>query len=219
MNVIPARRILAAACALFAIAGSRAAEEPATFTWENGTNPDISDVVRVGNRAVDHYARSFLIEVKRMLGDTAPALAVSKLHLKDYQIPAPNPGEPIITAIKRTSLNLRNPANAPDAAEIAALELVRSSLENGDDLPKLLLQKVAKPGQPVEWRIYQPLGVSAQCMVCHGASDSIDADVKAALQTHYPDDKAVDYKQGAWRGLFQVSVVRAPAKPPAKPKP
>lgn len=51
---------------------------------------------------------------------------------------------------------------------------------------------------------YQPAqAVETVCMNCHAAS--VSADVEAALNDKYPDDKARGYTLGQIRGAFSLS--------------
>ena len=192
------------------------AAEPAAsdsgMVWVEENDPAAADIRRVGEQAMDAVGRTFLVEVRRETAASVAA-AVDKLHLKDYKPPASAAGQPVITAVRHTSLRLRNPANAPDAADLSALDLIKQKLDNGDDVPHLLVQKLTTPGQPVEWRVYQPLGLAKQCVVCHGPADEIEPAVSAALKAKYPGDKATDYSTGDWRGIFRISLLSAADAP------
>jgi cytochrome c5 len=104
-------------------------------------------------------------------------------------------------------VHVRNPANAPDAADRAALDQIKDQLEQGEPVAKVIVQKVTRPGQPAEWRVYRPLVVIKQCLVCHGESATLAPGVLDALKVFYPHDTAVDYKEGDWRGLLRVTIV------------
>jgi hypothetical protein len=118
-------------------------------------------------------------------------------------------GMPRITGVKRTSLRLRNPANAPDAAESLALARVEKDLASGI-LPKVLVQRVDRAGEKTEWRVYRPVGVAQQCVTCHGPPESLAPGLRARLAERYPTDQATGYSVGQWRGLIRVSVAEAP---------
>lgn len=135
------------------------------------------------------------------------------MHLKNYKLPAATPGQPAVTAIKRTSLRVRNPANTPDIADRAALETIARQIERGDPVSSLLVQQVSLPGQPAEWRVYRPMVVLRQCLDCHGADSTLAFGVADALQALYPTDTATGYRPGEWRGLIRVSIVE-PAQQP-----
>jgi Protein of unknown function (DUF3365) len=91
--------------------------------------------------------------------------------------------------VGRSSLRLRNPANAapPWVAEWLTAQGERPvagfSRLDGD---------VA--------RVLKPLTVEAPCLTCHGPAEGIPAEVKALLASRYPADAAVGYAVGDLRG-------------------
>ncbi|MEJ1973518.1 MAG: DUF3365 domain-containing protein [Lacunisphaera sp.] len=108
------------------------------------------------------------------------------LHLKNLELPKPVAGQPAITAVKRTSLMLRDPRNAPDAADAAALEKIHQQLMNDEKPDAMIFQRVDRPNQPTEWRVYRPIATSKSCLVCHGDPEKFRPEVKAALNHLYP---------------------------------
>ena len=104
--------------------------------------------------------------------------------------------------IKRTTLKYRNPANAPDDLETAALHYFTSKLHETDSLPSHYVQRVSTE----EFRYYQPLIVNQLCLQCHGNPGEIDPAVMQRLKMRYPEDRATGYASGELRGLIRVSV-------------
>lgn len=206
--------VLSLACFLAAFAAAQAADAanpPHAFV--NPDEPLVAGIRQTGERVVDHVGSALLMEVRRVMANTAPALAIGKLHLKDYKLPATAPGQPVVTAIRRTSLQVRNPANAPDAADLAALERIQGQLEEGDAVDEVIVQRVTFPGQPPEWRIYRPLVTLKQCLDCHGKPGALAPGVADTLKVFYPTDEALNYRAGSWRGLIRVSLIE-PVKMP-----
>ncbi len=183
-----------------------------SHTFIDPADPAVSEVRRLGEWTLDRAGVMMQAEVRRVLADTAPAMAIGMMHLKDYKLPATAPDKPAVTGLRRTSLHVRNPANAPDAADRAALDLIKEQLDQGEPVAKLLVQKVTRPGQPAEWRVYRPLVAMKQCLVCHGRAATLAPGVQDALKVFYPHDTAVDYEEGDWRGLMRVAIVVPAAK-------
>ena len=128
------------------------------------------------------------------------------------------PGQPRITAVKLTSLELRNPANRPDAADRAALEITNTALRDGSEVPGVLVQQLNRPGQPTEWRVYRPVTTMPLCLKCHGPTDELAPDVRAQLALKYPQDHATGYTAYKWRGVIRISLAAPePAKPNSAP--
>ncbi len=200
---------LSAASSSTVVIAAAAPAKPAPMTVEffEPTAPEAGDVPTVGDRAINSIGYSLVVESRSTVANQGAKAAIAKCHLKS--VPATGAvlqGVPRVTAYKRTSLRIRNPANAPDAAEEAALQRVQKELEAGNSAPKIMVQRVSHADGSKEWRIYRPVAVLAQCVTCHGPEDKIAEDVRAELKALYPDDKAIGYAAGEWRGLIRVTV-------------
>jgi len=104
--------------------------------------------------------------------------------------------------LKRTSLNYRNPANAPDEFEDVALRHFQHAIDEGGQAPASYVQRVSRE----EIRYYKPLFLGEPCLQCHGDPVSFDPGVREALAERYPADRATGYELGAFRGLIRVSL-------------
>ncbi len=119
---------------------------------------------------------------------------------------------PVITAeqsnargveIRRTSLKLRNPDNAPDAWERKILESFEARKTAGEDVRKIdHHERVVIEGKPV-FRYMKAIPTAEKpCTICHGKS--ISPELKAALDKAYPNDQARGFAAGDIRGAFSV---------------
>ncbi|MBA3848476.1 MAG: hypothetical protein C0502_00590 [Opitutus sp.] len=178
------------------------------FSWADLAEPAVAELAKSGERLIDRIGGSLMVEVERMLGTQGLETAVQTLHLRHLNPPRPVEGKPRVTEIKRTSFRVRNPRNAPDAADLAALEMIRGFLNSGEQPPKLLVQKVERADAPVEWRVYRPISVGPNCLLCHGPVESLQPQVRYLLERYYPEDKATGYNAYDWRGLIRVSYER-----------
>lgn len=106
--------------------------------------------------------------------------------------------------IKRTSLKVRNPRNAPDAFEREALERYERFRQQGS-MPSDEIRQDRVDGKPV-WRYTKPILMAASCIPCHGAEDELGEGVRRSLDEKYPDDKAVGYAVGDLRGIVSAVV-------------
>ncbi len=184
------------------------AQEPAKemkFAFVDPADPAVADLAKSGERLIDRVGGSLMVETDRVIATVGLEGAVAELHLKNLNPPKPVDGKPRVTEIRRTSLRIRNPRNAPDDADRAALEAIRSDLTSGTQPPKLLLQKVERPGAPIEYRVYRPISVAPSCLLCHGPADSLQPGVRNALERYYPEDKGTDYSAWDWRGVIRLS--------------
>ncbi len=107
--------------------------------------------------------------------------------------------------IKRTSFKIRNPQNAPDSLELKALQYFAQQLETQKALPSHYIQKIRTNGK-VRYRYYMPLKVAGLCVNCHGDPQHIPEKVKQELHRLYPNDKAVGYQVGDFRGVIRVEI-------------
>lgn len=110
-----------------------------------------------------------------------------------------------ILDLKRVTTRPRNPENAPDRIELAALDYFRSRIENGQDLPPSYIQK-ATSGSEVWFNFYKPVYTAGLCLTCHGEPDRMSEDVLTTIDELYPNDKATGYRNGDFRGLIKVSL-------------
>ena len=194
---------------------SPAAPGKPIFTWVEPTDPTVADIAKVGDKAIDHVGGSLIGEVNRVLAKNSPGAAVDILHLRNYTPPKTVAGQPIVTAVKRTSFRVRNPANAPDDGDQLALNLISDRMQEGLSMPDLLVQKVDHGALPTEWRVYRPIGVATRCLTCHGDKEQIPLEVQAVLELRYPQDQATGYTSNQWRGVIRISLEK-PVPPAAK---
>ena len=181
----------------------------AKFAFVDRGDPAVATIASTGFDEISRIGGLLVNQVNQVLVNDDIGSAVAAMHLKNLELPKPVAGKPAITAIKRTSLMIRDPQNAPDAADAAALELISQQLMDGEKPDSMLVQRVDRPGKPVEWRVYRPIATSKSCLVCHGDPAKFRPDVKAALDHLYPQDKAVDYQAQEYRGVIRVSLAEA----------
>ncbi len=218
---LPSLAALLCACALSTLVS--AADTPAppapavAAEFIDADSPAAAEVRALGERAINRLAVTLVNEVSVAVAKSGAENAVDVCHLKALPLTGEIlSGLPRITAVKRTSLRLRNPANAPDPAEQLALDRVQRDMEAGK-LPKVLVQRLdLAPGRQ-EWRVYRPIGIAPQCVTCHGPKESLAPELQARLAKTYPADNATGYTVGQWRGLIRVTVSDPPPPPPPPP--
>ena len=172
----------------------------AIYTFVDSADPAVAELAQYGYKVIEQIGGQLVGETTRELATKETHLAVSILHLKDLALPKPVAGKPTVTAVKRTSLMLRDPRNAPDGADTAALEKIHAQLMADQSPDKMLVLKTEMPGQPVEWRVYRPIASSKSCLACHGDPSKFGPGVKDALDRMYPEDKG--------RGLLRAGMAR-----------
>jgi hypothetical protein len=106
--------------------------------------------------------------------------------------------------IRRVSDRLRNPRNAPDAAERRELERMHA-LATAGDLPSEVIRVVERGGER-SLHLLRPIRIQPPCLACHGEPAAIAPEVRQILAERYPGDRAVGYAAGQLRGAISVRV-------------
>lgn len=101
--------------------------------------------------------------------------------------------------VRRTSLRVRNPLNAPDAYERAWLEKAERSKAT-----EAHAEVVETRDGGYELRYLSPIRVAKLCLPCHG--DELMPAVREAVRSRYPADQATGYQAGDLRGAISARV-------------
>lgn len=97
---------------------------------------------------------------------------------------------------KRTSLKLRNPANAPDSLEKEILKMYAQTLSKKP--------MVVKTSEGVKF--FTPIYIANVCLKCHGTPNQDIPDVTLiALNKLYPKDEAKNYQLYDIRGIWSIT--------------
>jgi len=98
--------------------------------------------------------------------------------------------------VGRTSLRLRNPANAPEPWQAVVLQQFDAA--PAGSAPAEHFERFGDNGA----RYLRAISVGGLCLACHG-TDLAD-DVRQQLDADYPHDRARGYRPGDVRGAFSV---------------
>lgn len=105
--------------------------------------------------------------------------------------------------VARTSLKVRNPANAPDAWERKVLESFEARRAQGENVKDLEHGEIVVENGKRSFRYMKAIQARGICLRCHGTN--IDRSVADALQKFYPHDQASGFKLGDIRGAFTIT--------------
>lgn len=141
-------------------------------------------------------------EVKQAVASGGPEAAIEVCHSKAPAIAA-ELGTKHGWSVGRTSLKIRNPANAPDAWEQAMLEKFAARKAAGEDPKGLEVAEVVQTAAGSELRYMKAIPTAGLCLNCHGAE--VPPGVESKLQAYYPEDQARGYQVGDLRGAFTLS--------------
>lgn len=107
-------------------------------------------------------------------------------------------------AIRRVSLNNRNPKAVPDAWERAVLEDFDRRAAAGESPATLEKGEVVSENGHEAYRYMKALPTVDLCLNCHGPQASLSPAVREKLAALYPQDKAVGYSKGQVRGAMTL---------------
>lgn len=107
-------------------------------------------------------------------------------------------------AIRRVSLNNRNPKAVPDAWERAVLEEFDRRAAAGEAPGTIEKGQVVTEDGRRSYRYMKALPTVEVCTSCHGAPEKLTPAVKEKLSALYPHDKAVGYTAGQIRGAITI---------------
>ena len=108
---------------------------------------------------------------------------------------------PGYVSVRRTALKTRNPNNKADTTDINVMQAYNKAIQDKTFDPKTAI-KVIKEGDTT--RVYKPLLVKGACLKCHGTE--ISPQISELIHAAYPDDKAIGFKEGDFRGVIVAEV-------------
>ncbi len=107
-------------------------------------------------------------------------------------------------SVKRISLKTRNKDNYPASKdEIEMLKKLEQKVTNKEKLPKLIVEKISSN----HYKVYKPILVGKKCVICHGDAKHRNKEAYKTIKEKYPNDKAIGYKVGDFRGAFVADIV------------
>ncbi|MEQ1526606.1 MAG: DUF3365 domain-containing protein [Gallionella sp.] len=107
--------------------------------------------------------------------------------------------------VTRVSLKVRNPLlGTPDAWEQKALQDFESRSAKGEKPETMEVSEVVEEPAGKSFRFMKAIALQPGCVACHGAVDTLSAEVKSRLNTDYPHDQATGYSVGQIRGAISI---------------
>jgi len=166
---------------------------------------NVQDRVKQSKLAVQEFAGQLMSKMKMAMQAGGPVQAI-KVCNESAPMSASEISEKHNRKVGRTSLKLRNPANAPDAWEEAVLKKFAERRAAGESPEKMAYFEVVEVNGQKNFRFMKAIGMpplaQMPCLKCHG--ENIDSNISSKLNELYPNDKAVGYKPGEIRGAFTI---------------
>ena len=164
----------------------------------NASAADIEALTAEARAAVKGFAVALKGELKAAIEAGGPEHALGVCNSAAPMIGADSSaaygGE-----VGRTSLRLRNPANAADAWELAVLEDFEARKAAGEAVAGLERAEIIGS----VFRYMKAILTAELCTKCHGSD--IAPEVVELLALHYPEDRARGFAVGDIRGAFTLS--------------
>ena len=162
---------------------------------------DLAARIGASREAIGSFAGALQEQLKSAMAAGGPTAAIEVCKIVAPDIAA-EASEERGWRIGRTSLKLRNPANAPDAWELSVLRDFEARKAAGEDPAGIdRAAFVVRDGKRT-FRYMKAIGTQAVCTRCHGAA--IAPEVAAALDALYPEDRARGFEVGDIRGAFTI---------------
>jgi mono/diheme cytochrome c family protein len=159
----------------------------------------------IGDQVAGRLFASLMSTLQEKIATDGSEAAIAYCRLEALPLTTQVAAEfPTVKNVRRTALRVRNPVNVPDATDRSVLEGWLASW-NPAAPPQAVIKEYAATDGTKELRYYRPVPVMATCLACHGSGEQIPGNVRAALQRDYPQDEAVDFREGDLRGAIVVS--------------
>ena len=157
-----------------------------------------------GMQAIQLLGKTLKTQLKEKLqldsnGTAAITFCSTQAQNITYQV---NETLPVHVKVRRTSLDLRNPANQADATDIKIMDQYKTAIKKQSKAAMMPTRVTV--GEST--RIYKPLVVGAVCLKCHG--DNVSPAIASKIQASYPTDKAIGMKLGDFRGVMVAEVAK-----------
>ena len=102
--------------------------------------------------------------------------------------------------IRRVTDKPRNLENQANGKELEYIEFFKAKVSNKETYEPILTTENGTT------HFYSPIVTNTMCLNCHGTPImNIDPKVSLKLNTKYPYDKAVGYKENEVRGMWSIT--------------
>ncbi len=182
-----------------AILGVAAAMLAAGQAW---AQDDVKQRTEAARAAAADFGKTLIAELQRAIAAGGPVNAIGVCQTVAPEIAAQKSSEWKMT-IRRTSLKLRQPANAPDAWERRQLLRFAERRAAGEGPATIEIGEYAEKDGKRVFRYMKAIPTGELCLSCHGSG--LAPEVAARLKALYPQDAATGFRIGDLRGAFTVT--------------
>ncbi|SMF43842.1 Protein of unknown function [Tistlia consotensis] len=166
---------------------------------------DTARRVEQSRAVVADFAKTLKGELTRAMSEGGPTAAIGVCQQVAPAIAA-DASQRTGWTVGRTSLRVRNPANAPDAWEQETLRGFEARKAAGEKPSELETYGFVEQDGRKVFRYMKAIPTGKLCLACHGSE--LDPAVRAALAEAYPGDRATGFALGDIRGAFTITQPR-----------
>jgi hypothetical protein len=160
---------------------------------------DLTQQITTSRNAAKQLGNELKLRLKTAIQSGGPSKAISVCNVEAPKI-ATSLSKRAGFEVGRTSLKLRNLANAPDDWETKQLHYLQQQHEAGNN--NLEVYEVVDNDEGKEFRYMKAIPTGEVCLMCHG--EAIAEPLQQKIISLYPNDQATGYKKGELRGAFTV---------------
>ncbi len=104
--------------------------------------------------------------------------------------------------LKRITDKPRNPNSQANDEQLVVFDEIKTKLLNGEKIDMIVKRKSSN-----HYQVYKPIIMSGKCLNCHGNDEKRNPEAYNIISKKYPNDKAIHYKAGDFRGAFLVDII------------
>jgi hypothetical protein len=154
--------------------------------------------INSGNHTVARTFDTLRNSLLKIIGEKGFPDAISYCNERAYAIT--NTYADSMT-VRRTALRYRNQENRPDSLESSVLKAMEEQMKTAAT-PGIKLVRNNSTG---EIHFFKPIMLQPLCFNCHGVPEKqIQKTTLARIQELYPDDRAINFKEGDLRGVWHI---------------
>lgn len=163
--------------------------------------------------AATALTQALMGELLKHMREGGPEAAVSVCSAKAQEITKAQQQEGVL--VRRVTTRPRNPQNRPDDYEQVMLALMEQRYREGKTVSEVSDWHLE--GETLTVRYLRPIVIGEMCLACHGDRERMKPEVREFLTQHYPEDHAVGYQPGDFRGAVSVTVKTTLSPEPQTP--
>ncbi len=184
--------LVVSACAVVLFAGTGKGEDEITARKEAAQKTAMGFMQDLGSALKKEMAAAGPAGAVSVCSDLAPTIAGRISRETGWRV-------------TRVGTRVRNPLlGMPDAWEQKVLLDFEKRAASGEDIDKMSFSEVVSEPSGKFFRYMKAVGVKTPCLVCHGTEAQIAPQVRATLKERYPNDRAVNYREGDLRGAISI---------------